>query len=73
MSDESEPESDPPEIPVVCPECDTRTYVPFPEVEETVARHNDGVHDGEAVAAVDPDVFDQLADYVASDLGLLEE
>jgi hypothetical protein len=47
--------------------------VPFPDVEETVERHNEGVHDGEQVAAVDPDVFDQLADYVAADLGLLEE
>ena len=73
MSDESESESEPPEIPVVCPECTTRTYVPFPDVEETIARHNEGVHGGESVAAVDPDVFDQLADYVAEDLGLLEE
>lgn len=66
-------EPDSPEIPIVCPECDTRTRVPFPDVEETVKRHNAGVHDGEQIAAVDPDVFDQLADYVASDLGLLEE
>ena len=65
--------SDPPEIPVVCPVCGTRTRVPFPEVKETVARHNEGVHDGEDVAAVDPDVFDQLADYVAADLGLLDQ
>jgi hypothetical protein len=66
-------EPDPPEIPIVCPACDTRTRVPFPDVEETVERHNAGVHDGEEIAAVDPDVFDQLADYVAADLGLLEE
>lgn len=64
---------DSPVIPVVCPVCDTRTRVPFPEVEGTVARHNEDIHDGEEVAAVDPDVFDQLADYVAADLGLLEE
>jgi hypothetical protein len=64
---------DPPEIPIVCPACETRTRVPFPEVEAMVARHNEGVHDGESVAAVDPDVFDQLADYVAADLGLLDE
>lgn len=68
MSDESEP----PEIPVVCPACETRTYVPFPDVEETIERHNGTQHDGETIAAVDPDVFDQLADYVAEDLGLLD-
>ncbi len=62
-----------PEIPIVCPACDTRTRIPFPEVEETVARHNEELHDGQSVASVDPDVFDQLADYVASDLGLLDE
>nr|WP_276276423.1 hypothetical protein [Halomicroarcula sp. SYNS111] len=30
-----------PEIPVVCPECDTRTKVAFDEVERAVQRHND--------------------------------
>ena len=61
-----------PDIPVVCTTCDTRTAVPFPEVEETVARHNERLHGGEAVAEVDPAVMDQLADFVAEDLGLLE-
>ena len=65
-------EGDLPDIPVVCTECDTRTTVPFPEVEDAVARHNEGVHDGEAVAEVDPAVMDQLADFVAEDLGLLD-
>jgi len=65
--------SDPPEIPVVCPACGTRTRVPFPDVEETVDRHNEEIHDGETIAAVDPDVFDELADYVAADLGLLDD
>jgi hypothetical protein len=37
----------------VCPDCDTRTKVPFPDVEDAVARHNEQLHDGEAVAAVD--------------------
>ena len=66
-------DEDLPDIPVVCPECDTRTAVPFPEVEDAVARHNEGVHDGEAVAEVDPAVMDQLAEFVAEDLGLLGE
>lgn len=65
-------ESEPPAIPVVCSECDTRTKVPFPEVEDAVARHNEQLHDGEAIAEVDPTVFEELADFVAEDLGLLD-
>ncbi|WP_254838146.1 hypothetical protein [Natronomonas marina] len=61
-----------PDIPVVCSECDTRTKVPFSDVEDAVARHNEQLHDGEAVAEVDPAVMDQIADFVAEDLGLLE-
>ena len=57
-----------PDIPVVCTACDTRTAVPFPEVEETVARHNERLHDGEEVATVDPELADQLLDLVADDL-----
>ena len=64
-------EADVPDIPVVCPDCDTRTKVPFPDVEAAVARHNEQLHDGEAVAAVDPDVLEELAEFVAEDLGLL--
>ena len=64
-------EEDVPDIPVVCSDCDTRTKVPFPEVEDAVARHNRQLHDGEAVAAVDPAVLEELADFVAEDLGLL--
>jgi len=45
--------------------------VPFPDVEAAVSRHNEQLHDGEAVASVDPDVLDQLADFVAEDLDLL--
>ena len=60
-----------PDIPVVCPDCDSRTKVPFPDVEDAVARHNEQLHDGEAVAAVAPDVLEELADFVAEDLGLL--
>lgn len=69
MSDDE----DLPDIPVVCTECDTRTKVPFPDVEDTVTNHNERLHDGEAMAEVDPVVMDQLADFVAQDLGLLDE
>jgi hypothetical protein len=65
-------DNEPPEIPVVCSECDTRTKVHFPEVEEAVARDNRRIHDGEAVAEVDPVVLEELADFVATDLGLLD-
>ena len=71
MSSDSDEEV--PEIPIVCSECGTRSYVPFPDVEETVARHNEDLHDGEPIAQVDPDVMDELADRVGRDLGLLEE
>jgi hypothetical protein len=60
-----------PEIPVVCTACDTRTKVAFDEVEAAVARHNEQLHDGEAVAEVDPEVLSALTDRVAEDLGLL--
>ena len=46
-------DEDVPDIPVVCSDCDTRTEVPFPDVEDAVARHNEQLHDGEAAAAVD--------------------
>ncbi|MBV0922957.1 hypothetical protein KTS45_01990 [Halomicroarcula limicola] len=61
-----------PKIPVVCPACETRSRVAFDDVESAVARHNEQLHDGDAVAEVDPDVMDQLADRVAEDLGLYE-
>lgn len=65
-------DSDLPKIPIVCPECGTRSRIPFSDVEDAVAGHNERLHDGESVASVDPDVFDHLADHVAADLGLLE-
>ena len=61
-----------PEIPIVCPDCGTDSRIPFPDVEEAIENHNERLHDGEAVASVDPDVFDHLADHVAADLGLLD-
>lgn len=65
-------DDDPPEVPIVCPDCDTTSQVPLPDVGEMLETHNDRLHDGEDVAKVDPAVADHLADMVAEDLGLLE-
>ena len=62
-----------PTVPIVCTECGTETRVPLPDVEGALSRHNDGKHDGEEIAEVDPVLKDRLADLVAADLGLLEE
>jgi hypothetical protein len=64
---------DDPTVPIVCPDCETTTRVPLPEVADAVERHNESVHDGEEVAAVDPAVTERLADLVAEDMGLLDE
>jgi len=63
---------DQPQVPIVCPECETTTEAPLPEVGDAVARHNESVHDGAEVAQVDPELADHLADVVAEELGLLE-
>ncbi|MES3516861.1 MAG: hypothetical protein PPP58_04260 [Natronomonas sp.] len=63
---------DPPEIPIVCSECDTRTRVPFDEFEAAIESHNESVHAGESIAEVDPVVREHLADRLAEELGLLE-
>ena len=63
-------DDDRPTIPVVCPACDTRTSVAFDDVEAAVTRHNEQLHDGEAVAEVDPTVLEALTDRVAKDMGL---
>ncbi|PSQ12484.1 hypothetical protein BRC93_01915 [Halobacteriales archaeon QS_5_70_15] len=60
-----------PEVPIHCPACETTTRVPLSEVGGTVERHNEGLHGGEDVARVDPDLADRLADIVAEELGLL--
>jgi len=65
--------SDDPSVPIVCTECETETRVPLSDVGEALTRHNDGKHDGEDVAEVDPALKDQLADLVADDLGLFDE
>ncbi|WP_049925772.1 hypothetical protein [Halopiger goleimassiliensis] len=68
----SDPDDDP-RVPITCPECETTSRVPLPDVAAAIDRHNDQLHDGEDVARVDPDVAEQLADMVATDLGLLED
>ena len=69
----NEPDDDDPTVPIVCPECGTTTRVPLPDVADAIARHNAGLHDGEDVAGVDPDLANELADMVAEDLGLYDE
>jgi len=64
---------DDPTVPIVCPDCETTTRVPLPDVADAVDRHNENVHGGEEVAAVDPDVVDRLADLVADDMGLFDD
>lgn len=60
-----------PEVPVVCPECETETRVALSELAESLRRHNSTLHDGEDVAEVDPEIADHLADIVAEEMGLL--
>lgn len=62
---------DDPQIPVVCPDCETTTRVPLSDVAASIDRHNEQLHDGEAVAEVDPALAEHLQDLVAEDLGLL--
>jgi len=66
------PTEDMPEITITCTVCGTETDVPFPEVEETIERHNDRRHDGEPVAEIDPAVKSRLQDLLAEEMGLLD-
>lgn len=66
-------DSDEPQVPIVCPECETTSRVSLPDVADAVERHNAQLHDGEDVATVDPDIAERIADLAADDLGLLEE
>lgn len=63
---------DSPEVPIVCPECETTTRIPVENVADSIERHNDQLHEGEEVAHIDPDIAEQIQDIVAEDLGLLE-
>lgn len=65
--------SEDPTVPIVCTDCETETRVPLSDVADALSRHNEGKHDGEEVAEVDPGLKDRLADLVADDLGLFEE
>ncbi|MFW5948922.1 MAG: hypothetical protein ACOCSD_04930 [Halolamina sp.] len=67
MSDEG------PQVPIHCPECETTTRVPLDDLAERIDRHNETVHDGEAVAQVDPDLAAAFQDLVVEDMGLLDE
>lgn len=64
-------ESDEIAVPVVCPRCDTTTRVPIDDVERTIRRHNERLHEGEEVAGIDPTLRDELARIVAEDLEFL--
>lgn len=59
------------EVPIVCEVCGTTSRVPLETANEAVERHNRRMHDGEAVAAIDPAIKDELATLVAEDLKLL--
>ena len=65
--------TDDPQVPIVCEVCDTASRVPLSTLPESLDRHNERLHDGEAHARVDPTVADLLADFVARDLGLLDD
>ena len=65
-------DSDEPQVPIVCPECETTSRVSLPDVADAIERHNAQLHDGDDVARVDPDVADRIADLVADELDLLE-
>ncbi|MFB6079901.1 MAG: hypothetical protein ABEJ81_02695 [Haloferacaceae archaeon] len=69
MSDDVEA----PRVPIVCPACETTTAVPVAKVGEALARHNDRLHDGRAVAEVDPAIRERVADLAAADLGLVDD
>lgn len=48
-------------VEISCPECGTRTAVETDELGESLRRHNEQRHDGEAVASVAGDQVDRLA------------
>lgn len=73
MTNTSESDEDDPRVPVVCPDCETTSRVPLSELADAIDRHNEQLHGGDDVAAVDPDIADQIANLAATDLGLLED
>ena len=73
MANTTDSDEDDPRVPIICPACETTSRVPLTDVADAVDRHNEQLHDGEDIAAVDPDIAEQIADLAASDLGLLED
>jgi len=67
------PDDEEPSFPVVCPECDTETRVALSDLEGSIDRHNDQLHDGDDVAEIDPAVADHVLDLAAEDMGLYDE
>lgn len=67
-----ESDGDEPTVPIVCPACETRSAAPLSQVADAVASHNEQLHDGDAVAEVDPALRDHLADLVVEELGLTD-
>lgn len=49
-----------PWVTISCPECGTSAEVPAEASGRALETHNEGRHDGEAVATVDPSVVDRL-------------
>lgn len=72
-ADSDELDDSDPRVPIVCPDCETTSRVPLSELADAIERHNDQLHNGEDIAEVDPDVADQIANLIASELGLLED
>lgn len=64
-------QDDTPEVPVVCPACETTTQVPLADLADRLDQHNEQLHDGDQIAEVDPAVAEELTDLVAEDLGFL--
>jgi len=63
---------DEPDVPIICPECETTSRIALSDVADSLEQHNERMHEGQEVAQVDPDIADQLANIVAEDMGLLE-
>lgn len=49
-------------VAIVCPECDTRALVEPHEIGAKISRHNERMHDGDAVASVAGNHVDRLAE-----------
>jgi hypothetical protein len=47
--------------------------VALSDLEGSIDRHNDQLHDGDDVAQIDPAVADHVLDLAAEDMGLYDE